>query len=89
MSELRGWNCIECNQVYYARKQKRNHLCPECGIKRAFEAARQMMAKEGPYYEKWKASQEMARQRQKVASERYRQAARELKELEESDTTKA
>jgi hypothetical protein len=51
-------------------------------MKRCGEVAHQMMAKEGPYYEKWKASQEMARQRQRVAFELYQQAAREKKKQE-------
>ena len=51
---MHGYTCIECQEVYIASKEKRNHLCPKCGVKKVDEVNKQLREKQGPYYELWK-----------------------------------
>ena len=51
---MHGYTCKECREIYLADKEKRNHLCSECGRKRVDEVNKQLREKQGPYYELWK-----------------------------------
>jgi len=46
--------CKDCGASGEEVRISKKGLCPRCGMKRAGEAAYQLAAKEGPYYERWK-----------------------------------
>lgn len=41
----------------------RSGVCAECGMRHMLDAMRQLKAKSGPYYDKWKIGVERARER--------------------------
>ena len=45
--------CTDCGQEFENKGSRRKPYCIECAFKRAREAAEQMAARDGPYYEKW------------------------------------
>lgn len=51
---MRGYHCSECGEIYYASRQKRNHLCHTCGRRRSDIVIKQLQDQEGIYYERWK-----------------------------------
>ena len=48
--------CKQCGEEFPRLSQHK--LCDDCGERNVEEAARQMRAKSGPYYERWKQARE-------------------------------
>lgn len=61
--------CYRCGRAYTAKRRKENNLCAPCGLEQLNEEIRQLEAKEGPYYERWKKKME-AWNRERKASAR-------------------
>ena len=52
---MKSYACVECANEYTAKNPTRNHCCLDCNVRHQQEAAEQILAREGPYYEKWRA----------------------------------
>ncbi|GAI68298.1 unnamed protein product [marine sediment metagenome] len=48
--------CKQCGNEFPIVSQ--HQLCQSCGFKNMEECTRQMRAKKGPYYERWKAARD-------------------------------
>lgn len=47
-------HCVDCNEEFPRKELNRKGRCQECRIKIVRENMGQLMAHEGPHYEKWK-----------------------------------
>ena len=45
--------CVDCGEEFEVQGYKKKERCSVCAFKRCGEAAHQMMAKSGPFYDKW------------------------------------
>jgi len=77
--------CIDCSREFPKEELNRKGCCLDCAIKRMREAAEQMAAHDGPYYEKWLLSRGKAVQNYrrgiKKAVKQYDRAFQELGDL--------
>jgi len=67
-------NCKQCGNEFPHVSQ--NKLCIDCGMKNMEDATRQMIAKEGPIYEKWKRNREIYIRSEAMKLKRTRGKAR-------------
>jgi hypothetical protein len=57
--------CPDCNcRMTVGARTRKPKRCVDCGIKRAMDAARQMQAKNGPAYDRWRSSMARAAEKQ-------------------------
>jgi len=63
-------NCIDCGQEFENEGRRKKPYCLDCAFKRMREAAEQMQAREGPYYEKWLLSKDKAVKNYRARMER-------------------
>ena len=59
----REYYCENCGEEIPRPRAYRSKVCEKCGQARFAEATRQMIAKEGPIYEKWLANWKAAMKR--------------------------
>jgi len=52
------YRCRGCGRNYTAKRRKPNDLCALCGVEQLEEEIRQLQAKSGPFYERWKKQME-------------------------------
>jgi len=62
--------CIDCGQEFENKGSRRKPYCLDCAFKRMREAAKQMAAREGPYYEKWLLAKDKAVKNYRVGVEK-------------------
>ncbi|MBA7586539.1 hypothetical protein ES708_28541 [subsurface metagenome] len=53
-------HCVDCNEEFPRKELNRNGRCQDCAMKVVGDNMRQLMAHEGPHYEKWKQSMRAA-----------------------------
>ena len=51
---MKTYVCCECGKEYQAMRPSRTGACIDCGMKHVEEAASQLRAHKGPYYDRWK-----------------------------------
>lgn len=55
--------CVDCQEMFPRKQLNRMGRCHKCTVAAVRENMGQLMAHEGPYYEKWKQSMQKAARR--------------------------
>lgn len=54
MRESKKVHCVDCGLEFRRKELNRRFRCHDCRQKIVYENIRQLMAHEGPHYEKWR-----------------------------------